>query len=130
MTLATHWHYWVVIALMMTGLHLVIARRNYVKKLMGLSIFQVSVIMLYVSMGKVEGGTAPVYVMEDGEPNLDLVYSNPVPHVLMLTAIVVGVATMAVGLALVVRIKETYGTIEDDEVIEKNREEEEGLRQT
>ncbi len=128
MTLATHWHYFVVIALMMTGLHLVIARNNYVKKLMGLSIFQVSVIMLYVSMGKVHGGTAPVYVMgENGEPDLGVVYSSPVPHVLMLTAIVVGVATMALGLAIVVRIKETYGTIEDDEVIEKDRQEEEAL---
>ena len=125
--LATHWHYWVVIALMMTGLHIVIARRHYVKKLMGLSIFQVSVIMLYVSMGKVAGGTAPVYVMKGGEPDLEVAYSNPVPHVLMLTAIVVGVATMAVGLALVVRIKETYGSVEDDVVVEKNRAEEESL---
>ncbi|MBO6940693.1 MAG: cation:proton antiporter subunit C [Deltaproteobacteria bacterium] len=116
---------------MMTGLHIVIARRNYVKKLMGLSIFQVSVIMLYVTMGKVAGGTAPVYVMEgeghDAVPNLDVVYSNPVPHVLMLTAIVVGIATMALGLALVVRIKESYGTVEDDVVIEKDRAEEESL---
>jgi len=131
MTLATHWHYWVIIALMMAGLHIVIARRNYVKKLMGLAIFQVSVIMLYVSMGKVTGGTAPVYVMEgeghDAVPNLDIAYSNPVPHVLMLTAIVVGIATMALGLALVVRIKESYGSVEDDVVIEKNRAEEESL---
>jgi multicomponent Na+:H+ antiporter subunit C len=125
MTLATHWHYWVIIALMMAGLHIVIARNNYVKKLMGLAIFQVSVIMFYVSMGKVEGGTAPVYVMEDGEPVLDIAYGNPVPHVLMLTAIVVGVATMALGLALVVRVRESYGSIEDDVVIEKDRAEEE-----
>lgn len=131
MTLATHWHYWMIIALMMAGLHIVIARPNYVKKLMGLAIFQVSVIMLYVSMGKVTGGTAPVYEMSgeghDAVPNLDIAYSNPVPHVLMLTAIVVGIATMALGLALVVRIKESYGTVEDDVVIEKNRAEEESL---
>ncbi len=131
MTLATHWHYWVIIALMMAGLHIVIARRNYVKKLMGLAIFQVSVIMFYVSMGKVRGGTAPVYEMRgqghDAVPNLDIAYSNPVPHVLMLTAIVVGIATMAVGLALVVRIKESYGTVEDDIVFEKDRAEEESL---
>lgn len=125
MTLAGHWHYWVIIALMMVGLYIVIARRNYVKKMMGLSIFQVSVIMLYVSMGKVAGGTAPVYVMENGAPQADVAYANPLPHVLMLTAIVVGVATMSLGLALVVRIKESYGSVEDDVVLEEDRSEEE-----
>ncbi|MFK7988831.1 MAG: cation:proton antiporter subunit C [Sandaracinaceae bacterium] len=124
-SLAGHWHYWVIVALMMTGLYILIARRNYVKKMMGLSIFQVSVIMLYVSMGKVAEGTAPVYVMEDGAPAAGIAYSNPVPHVLMLTAIVVGVATMALGLALVVRIKEAYGTIEGDAILEADRADEE-----
>ena len=104
------YHYWVIIVLMMTGLYVVIARGNLLKKVIGLSIFQVSVIMFYVSMGKVRGGTAPI--IADGFE----LYSNPLPHVLMLTAIVVGVATAAVALALIVRIQEAYGTIEEDEI--------------
>ena len=104
------YNYWVVIFLMMTGLYVVISRGNLVKKIIGLNIFQVSVIMFYVSMGKVRGGTAPIEA-----PGFEI-YSNPLPHVLMLTAIVVGVATTALALALVVRIKEAYGTIEEDEI--------------
>ena len=106
------WHYWVVIALAMTGLLTVIARQNLIKKVIGLNILQSAVILLYVSMGNVEGGTAPVLV--DG--GKDVVYSNPLPHVLMLTAIVVGVATTAVALALVVRIHDAYGTTEEDAI--------------
>jgi len=113
------WNYWVVIVLMMIGLYIVIARPHLVKKLMGLAIFQVSVIMFYVSMAKVEGGTAPI-VPEGGG---DVLYSNPLPHVLMLTAIVVGVATLALGLALTVRIREAYGTVEEDELVLLDREE-------
>ena len=107
------YHYWVVIALMMTGLYVVIAKGNLLKKIIGLNIFQVSVIMFYVSMGKVRGGTAPI-LAEGFE-----LYSNPLPHVLMLTAIVVGVATTALGLSLVVRVHEAYGTIEEDEISER-----------
>ena len=107
------WNYWIVIVLMMIGFYIVIARDSLVKKVMGLNIFQVSVIMFYVSMGKVDGGTAPI-VPEGGIEGV--VFSNPVPHVLMLTAIVVGIATTALALALVVRIKESYGTIEEDEI--------------
>jgi multicomponent Na+:H+ antiporter subunit C len=106
------WHYWVVIALAMTGLLTVIARHNLVKKVMGLNILQAAVILLYVSMGKVDGGTAPILI-EGGE---NVLYSNPLPHVLMLTAIVVGVATTAVALALVVRIRDAYGTTEEDAI--------------
>jgi multicomponent Na+:H+ antiporter subunit C len=106
-----HFNYWVVIVLMMVGFYTLIARGNLVKKLIGLSIFQTSVFILYISMGKITGGTAPILV--EGE---ELVYSNPLPHVLILTAIVVGVATLALGLSLVVRIKEAYGTIEEDEI--------------
>jgi len=112
-----HFNYWVVIFLMMVGFYTLIARGNLVKKLIGLSIFQTSVIILYISMGKITGGTAPIYV-ESGE---DVVYSNPIPHVLMLTAIVVGVATLALGLSLVVRIKEAFGTIEEDEIQDTSR---------
>lgn len=111
------YNYWVVIFLMMTGLYVVISRGNLIKKVIGLNIFQVSVIMFYVSMGKVRGGSAPI--LEEGIE----IYSNPLPHVLMLTAIVVGVATSALALALVVRIKEAYGTIEEDEIRAMEREE-------
>jgi multicomponent Na+:H+ antiporter subunit C len=104
------YHYWVVIFLMMAGLYAVIARSNLVKKVIGLNVFQVSVIMFYISMAKVRGGTAPIEAA-----GFEL-YSNPLPHVLMLTAIVVGVATTAVALSLVVRINEAYDSIEEDEI--------------
>ena len=111
---ATHWHYWAIIVLMMVGLYTLIARENLVKKMMGLNLFQVSVILFYVSIARVEGGTAPILI-EGAE---GVLYSNPLPHVLMLTAIVVGVAVTAVGLALVVRIKEAYGTVEESNLQE------------
>ena len=110
--LLTHWNYFVVIGLMMVGFYAVIARGNMVKKMIGLNIFQTSVFMLYISMGKVADGTAPILT---GDPQT--VYSNPLPHVLILTAIVVGVATTAVGYALIIRIQESFGTIEDDDII-------------
>ena len=110
------YNYWIVIVLMMTGFYVVIARRNLVKKLIGLAVFQVSVFLLYITIGVVDGGTAPI--VAEGYA----VYSNPLPSVLILTAIVVGVATMAVGLALVVRIQEEYGTIEEDEIQEQETE--------
>ena len=112
-----HMNYWLFIVLMMTGFYIVVARGNYVKKIVGLNIFQVSVFMFYISIGKVTGGTAPIYPVD---LNVDpaVVYSNPLPHVLILTAIVVGVATTALGLALVIRIREAYGTIEEEEILE------------
>ncbi len=109
--IAAHWNYYLVIILMMLGFYAVIARGNMVKKMVGLNIFQTSVFMLYISVGKINGGTAPILT---GDPAS--VYSNPLPHVLILTAIVVGVATTAVGYALIIRIYESYGTIEDDEL--------------
>ena len=115
-TLAQHYNYVVTIFLMMVGLYIVVARGNMVKKLIGLSIFQTSVYLLYIAPGKVLGGTAPIL-----DPAFK-VYSNPLPHVLILTAIVVGVATLALGLALVVRINEAYGTADEDEILEKDRE--------
>jgi multicomponent Na+:H+ antiporter subunit C len=118
---ATHWNYLAVIMLMMTGLYIASSRGNLVKKVMGINIFQASVILLYVSMGKVGGGTAPILI----EGRDDIIYSNPVPHVLMLTAIVVGVASTAVGLALVVRIKEAYGTVEENVIVDLDRKEDE-----
>ncbi len=97
--------------LMVLGLYVVLARDNLIKTLIGLGVFQTSVYLLYVGPGKIVGGTAPI--IAEGFT----VYSNPLPHVLMLTAIVVGVATLALGLALVVRIHEAYGTIEEDEIV-------------
>ncbi len=110
-----YYNYWIVIILMMSGFYTVISRGNLVKKLIGLNIFQTSVFLLFITMGKVKGGTAPILM--HGESHGDVIYSNPLPHVLILTAIVVGVSTTAVGLALVVRIKEAYGTVEEDEVL-------------
>ena len=115
-------NYWVVIFLMMVGFYALISRGNLVKKVVGLNLFQTSVIIFYVSTGKIINGTAPILIGDDhgvAGGTAAVVYSNPLPHVLMLTAIVVGVATMAMALALVVRIKETYGTIEDDEIQEQ-----------
>jgi multicomponent Na+:H+ antiporter subunit C len=103
-------NYWVTILLMVGGLYIVVAHGNMIKKLVGLGIMQTSVYLLFLSPGKIIGGTAPI-LSEEFE-----VYSNPLPHVLILTAIVVGVATIALGMALVVRIHEAYGTVEDDEV--------------
>ena len=108
--LVSHYNYWVVIFLMMVGFYILISRGNLIKKIVGLNVFQTSVFMLYISMGKVSGGTPPILV--EG----DVLYSNPLPHVLILTAIVVGIATTSVGLALAVRIKEAYGTVEEDEI--------------
>ena len=105
------YNYWIVIALMMAGLYAVMARGNLVKKAIGLNIFQSSVFLFYISMAKVQGGTAPILI-----DDADAVYSNPLPQVLILTAIVVSVATTALGLSLIVRIREAFGTIEDAEL--------------
>ena len=107
-------NYWVAIALMMVGFYIVIAQGNLVKKIVGINIFQVAVFVFYISMSKVEGGSAPIL-----DESIK-VYSNPLPHVLILTAIVVGVATTALALALVVRINRSYGTIEEREIIKIN----------
>ena len=148
-----HFNFAVVIVLMMTGLYVVFASNNMIKKLIGLSVFQTSVFLLYISMGKVTGGQPPIIAEEDlhhaqaapvagghvaggheagghvagdheaafavtdtAHQATEVIYSNPLPHVLILTAIVVAVATLAIGLALVVRTREVYGTIEEDEI--------------
>ncbi|WP_109261807.1 cation:proton antiporter subunit C [Hyphobacterium indicum] len=146
---AERFNFIIVIILMMTGLYAVVATGNLVKRLVGLSLFQTSVFLLYITIGKVFGGQPPILPeysggydsssSYDGDAGLaaghgaeaagsavpqgeavqqtaEAIYSNPLPHVLILTAIVVGVATLAVGLALVVRIRETYGTIEDEAI--------------
>jgi multicomponent Na+:H+ antiporter subunit C len=142
------YNYWVVVFLMMTGFYIVIARKNMIKTIIGLNIFQISVVLLYVTMGKVTGGTAPIIPPNlaghsDGEHGAhdshgghevidhahdhageaaEIIYSNPLPSVLMLTAIVVGIATTALALALIVRISEDYGTIEEDEILLMDRQ--------
>ena len=158
------YNYWIVIFLMMTGFYIVIARENLIKTIIGLNIFQTSVFLLYITMGKVTGGTAPILKgshsgeshggeshgaeghgveghgveshgaehgqelhsaaeghLDSGVEAVTEIYSNPIPSVLMLTAIVVGIATTALALALVVRIREEYGTIEEDEILEMDR---------
>jgi len=140
MNLIGHYNYIIVILLMMVGFYILISQDNLVKKVVGLNIFQTSVIIFYVSAAKISGGTAPILLdmkgllasRETGEAlpegavqGAEVLYSNPLPHVLMLTAIVVGVATVAMAFAMVVRIKELYGTIEDDEITEMDLEMEE-----
>jgi len=116
-----HLNYWMFIVLMMTGLYIVVARGNLLKKVVGLNVFQVAVFLLYISIGKVTGGTAPIFPADlQGKIQIDpsIVYSNPLPHVLILTAIVVGIATTSLALALIVRIREEYNTIEEQGVLD------------
>ncbi|HJT60093.1 MAG TPA: cation:proton antiporter subunit C [Burkholderiales bacterium] len=114
-TVAGHYSYWMTIVLIVAGMYILIARGNLLKKLLGLAVLQSSVYLLYIAPAKLVGGTAPI--VAEGYA----VYSNPLPHVLILTAIVVGVATLALGLALVVRIREAYGSIEEDEILAQDR---------
>jgi multicomponent Na+:H+ antiporter subunit C len=109
-------NYWVVIVLMMIGFYTVITPGNFIRKIIGLNVFQVAVFILYISLGKKSGGMPPILV--EGVES----YSNPLPHVLILTAIVVGVATTAVGLALAVRIHEAYGTVDEEELDEADKD--------
>ncbi len=131
-------NYFAVIILMMGGLYVIFATGNLIKRMIGLAIFQTSVGLFYITLSKVFGGTAPILI-EEGSPvaedlaaRLDpeyleaaafhgVVYSNPLPHVLILTAIVVGVATLAVGLAIAVRVREAYGTVEREEIERQDR---------
>lgn len=108
MNLLGHYNHFVFVLLMMLGFYVLIASRNLVKKIVGLNIFQTSVFILYISFGRVDGGAPPI--TEEGTT----VYSNPLPSVLILTAIVVGVATTSLALSLVIRIRASYGTIEED----------------
>ena len=112
------YNYWVFAFLLLIGLYAVITKPNYTKKLIGLNIFQAAIFLLYISMDKIEGGTAPIIANGVQGPQI---YSNPLPQVLILTAIVVGISTTSLGLALVVRIKESYGTIEEDKVSDMDR---------
>ena len=119
-TVAGHYSYWMTIVLIVAGMYILIARGNLLKKLLGLAVLQSSVYLLYIAPAKLIGGTAPI--VAEGYA----VYSNPLPHVLILTAIVVGVATLALGLAIVVRIREAYGSIEEDEILAQDRADQAG----
>ena len=114
MALFELFNYWVFAILLMIGFYAVIAKPNLIKKLIGLSLFQSAVFLLYISMGRVEGGTAPIFSDNAGTS----LFSNPLPQVLILTAIVVGISTLALGLGIVVRIREEYGSIEENEIAE------------
>lgn len=117
MAILGHYHYWVFAVLLMVGFYALAAKPNLVKKLLGLSILQSAVFLLYITMADLDGGTAPIIQPDAPEQT----YSNPLPQVLILTAIVVGISTMALGLAIVVRIHEEYGSIEDDEIRRMDR---------
>ncbi len=122
-----HFNFWIYVVIMMTGLWAVIAKNNLIKKLIGLSIFQTAILLLYVSLGVKEGATIPIIdhhaaelaVAGDAAAIDPDKIANPVPHVLMLTAIVVGVATLGVALALCQMIYKDFGTLEEDEVLAK-----------
>ena len=110
-----HLPYWLFIILMLSGLFIVVSRGNLIKKIVGLNIFQTSVFMFYISIGKMKGGTAPI-LLDESADNSAVIYSNPLPHVLILTAIVVGIATTALGLALIIKIREEYDSVEEDDI--------------
>ena len=112
--IADYFNYWVVIVLMMMGFYIVISDSNLIKKIIGLNIFQTSVFILFISMSKVKGGTAPILIA-----GTDL-YSNPLPHVLILTAIVVSVSTTALGLAIIARIHRAYDTVDETAIHEQD----------
>jgi multicomponent Na+:H+ antiporter subunit C len=122
------YNYWIYITLMMVGLYAMIAKNNLVKKIVGMSIFQTAIILFYVSIGAKRGGTIPIIEHAHGGHDAAshavhaVDYINPLPHVLMLTAIVVGVATLGVALALAISVYNRYGTLEEDEILAQVRE--------
>ena len=113
----SRYNYWMAIILMMIGLYALIAKQNLVKKIIGLNIFQTAIFLFYISFAEVRGGTAPIYTAE----GVGALYVNPLPHVLILTAIVVGVSVTAVALSLIVRIYEEYGVMDEDELMQAVR---------
>ena len=117
-----HFNYWVVIVLMMIGMYTVISRGHLLKKVIGLNIFQTSVFILYISIGYIEGGTVPIVAGQVVGNTVDVVYANPLPHVLILTAIVVGVSTTALALALIIRIRDAYGTLEENDILKLDQD--------
>ncbi|MEW5905991.1 MAG: cation:proton antiporter subunit C [Elusimicrobiota bacterium] len=114
--IAGKYNYWIYISLMMIGFYAIIAKGNLIKKIVGINIFQTAVFLFYISISKVRGGTAPIHWEKAA------LYDNPLPHVLILTAIVVSVSITGVALALVARIYKEYGSIEEDRILSSRRE--------
>lgn len=119
------YNYWIYVTLMMIGLYAMIAKNNLVKKIVGMNIFQTAIILFYISIGVKKGGTIPI--VQGGHDAAHQAvraaeYLNPLPHVLMLTAIVVSVATLGVALAIAITIYHRYGTLEEDEILKQIRE--------
>jgi multicomponent Na+:H+ antiporter subunit C len=115
---AGKFNYWIYVVLILIGFYGMMAKNNLMKKLIGMNIFQWSIILFYISIGSKKGGTVPV-VDPSLHPAIRAVdYINPLPHVLMLTAIVVGVATTGIALALLILVYRNYGTLEEDEILE------------
>jgi multicomponent Na+:H+ antiporter subunit C len=117
------YNYWIYVVLMMIGFYAMIGKNNLVKKLLGMNIFQTAIILMFISSGVKKGGLIPIIdkqaALEQGV-NAALI-NNPVPHVLMLTAIVVSVSVTGVALALMQRIHRRYGTLEENEILEKTQ---------
>ena len=122
----TTYNYWVYIVLMMIGLYAVMVKNNLVKKIIGLNIVQTSIILFYVSIGAKRGATIPIISHgHNGEVHAvhAVDYINPLPHVLMLTAIVVAVATLGVALAMAVKLYQEHNSLEEDEIRTQMRDE-------
>jgi multicomponent Na+:H+ antiporter subunit C len=124
-TVVAKYNYWIYITLMMIGLYAIIAKNNLVKKIVGMNIFQTAIILFYVSIGAKKGATIPIIAHGHNGDAHHVVhavdYMNPLPHVLMLTAIVVGVATLGVALTLAIRVYNQYNTLEEDEILAQVR---------
>lgn len=119
LTVISKYNYWVYIVLLMIGLYAMMVKKNLVKKIIGMNILQTAIILFYISVGAKNNGTLPIIVhgAHDGyHPVRVADYINPLPHVLMLTAIVVAVATLGVALALAIKVYRRYGTLDEDEI--------------
>jgi multicomponent Na+:H+ antiporter subunit C len=126
-TVVAKYNYWIYITLMMLGLYAMIAKNNLIKKIVGMNIFQTAIILFYVSTGVKKNATIPIMQEAHGHAVNVAAYHNPLPHVLMLTAIVVGVATLGVALAFAIRIYNQYKTLEEDEILAQIRTREEQM---
>lgn len=117
------YNYWIYVTLMMIGFYAMIAKKNLIKKVIGANIFQTAIFLFYISLSDITGGTEPILLGGHGDTAhaADIIYTNPVPHVLILTAIVVSVSTTALALALIIRIYEEYGSIEEDVILAARR---------
>lgn len=115
---AGHFNYWAIAVLLLIGLYGIMAKDNLLKKLMALNIMQASVILFFINLAQKSGSTVPVLMTGDRHPDPGM-YTNPLPHALMLTAVVVGLSTTGVALSLLIRIHRRYGSLEEPEVLRK-----------